>query len=101
MIDEVDTDGNGSVDMDEFVQVMLKYPEEAKCYKDVSDALAEISRAEKGSINLSDLRKHLTQTGECLSEEEVWELEALLAPHVNSNGAVPIEKIAAILCESK
>uniref|UniRef100_A0AAY4CEF9 Troponin C, slow skeletal and cardiac muscles n=1 Tax=Denticeps clupeoides TaxID=299321 RepID=A0AAY4CEF9_9TELE len=77
MIDEVDEDGSGTVDFDEFLVMMVR------CMKDDSKGKSEEELAElfrmfdknsDGYIDLEELKKMLEATGEAITEDDIEEL---------------------------
>uniref|UniRef100_A0A7N8XQL0 Troponin C, slow skeletal and cardiac muscles n=1 Tax=Mastacembelus armatus TaxID=205130 RepID=A0A7N8XQL0_9TELE len=77
MIDEVDEDGSGTVDFDEFLVMMVR------CMKDDSKGKSEEELAElfrmfdkntDGYIDLDELKMMLESTGETITEDDIEEL---------------------------
>ncbi|XP_018600118.1 troponin C, slow skeletal and cardiac muscles isoform X1 [Scleropages formosus] len=77
MIDEVDEDGSGTVDFDEFLVMMVR------CMKDDSKGKSEEELAElfrmfdknaDGYIDLEELKIMLEATGEAITEDDIEEL---------------------------
>uniref|UniRef100_A0A8D3DH55 Troponin C, slow skeletal and cardiac muscles n=1 Tax=Scophthalmus maximus TaxID=52904 RepID=A0A8D3DH55_SCOMX len=77
MIDEVDEDGSGTVDFDEFLVMMVR------CMKDDSKGKTEEELAElfrmfdknaDGYIDLDELKMMLESTGEAITEDDIEEL---------------------------
>ncbi|GLD75506.1 troponin C type 1a (slow) isoform X1, partial [Lates japonicus] len=77
MIDEVDEDGSGTVDFDEFLVMMVR------CMKDDSKGKSEEELAElfrmfdknaDGYIDLDELKTMLESTGEAITEDDIEEL---------------------------
>ncbi|PWA31725.1 hypothetical protein CCH79_00006630 [Gambusia affinis] len=77
MIDEVDEDGSGTVDFDEFLVMMVR------CMKDDSKGKTEEELAElfrmfdknaDGYIDLDELKMMLESTGEVITEDDIEEL---------------------------
>uniref|UniRef100_A0A671W3X1 Troponin C, slow skeletal and cardiac muscles n=1 Tax=Sparus aurata TaxID=8175 RepID=A0A671W3X1_SPAAU len=77
MIDEVDEDGSGTVDFDEFLVMMVR------CMKDDSKGKSEEELAElfrmfdknaDGYIDLDELKMMLESTGEAITEDDIEEL---------------------------
>uniref|UniRef100_G3PQV0 Troponin C, slow skeletal and cardiac muscles n=1 Tax=Gasterosteus aculeatus aculeatus TaxID=481459 RepID=G3PQV0_GASAC len=77
MIDEVDEDGSGTVDFDEFLVMMVR------CMKDDSKGKSEEELAElfrmfdkntDGYIDLDELKMMLESTGEPITEDDIEEL---------------------------
>merc|ERR1711998_185071 len=76
MINEVDTDGSGMIEIDEFIQLMVMKEKAAGfSQEDEIRAVFEIFDTDKnGSISHEELRKGMAKFGEYLSEGEVTEL---------------------------
>uniref|UniRef100_A0A8C1LFJ4 Troponin C, slow skeletal and cardiac muscles n=2 Tax=Cyprinus carpio TaxID=7962 RepID=A0A8C1LFJ4_CYPCA len=77
MIDEVDEDGSGTVDFEEFLVMMVR------CMKDDSKGKSEEELAElfrmfdknaDGYIDLDELKLMLEATGETITEDDIEEL---------------------------
>jgi calmodulin len=81
MINEVDADGNGTIDFPEFLSLMAKYMiDDIRKMKD-NDTEEELIEAFKvfdqdgnGLISAGELRHVMTNLGEKLTEEEVIEM---------------------------
>uniref|UniRef100_A0A7S3CXG6 EF-hand domain-containing protein n=2 Tax=Palpitomonas bilix TaxID=652834 RepID=A0A7S3CXG6_9EUKA len=91
MIKEIDIDGNGSIEFDEFVQVMSRKvqpsytPEEVKSAFKVFETPGE--HHQSGYVSLTALEKALTTYGtEKLSAEDAQELLSQI--DVDANGLV-------------
>ncbi|PAA52619.1 hypothetical protein BOX15_Mlig016565g1 [Macrostomum lignano] len=97
LIAEVDTDGNGTMDFDEFYQVMLRYPKEQGSVGELADAIKVLDHNGDGYINMQDLRHLLTTKGEPLTDEE---LDALLNTFpADGDGRVSYRLIAESICD--
>ncbi|XP_046582462.1 calmodulin-A-like isoform X2 [Haliotis rubra] len=74
MINEVDADGNGTIDFDEFLTMMCRrlntYDEESE----LREAFDTMDRDQNGFISAAELRYTLTSMGDMLSDEEADEL---------------------------
>ncbi|MBN3319492.1 TNNC1 protein, partial [Atractosteus spatula] len=77
MIDEVDEDGSGTVDFDEFLVMMVRCMKEESKGKS-EEELAEIFRMfdknGDGYIDLDELKLMLESTGEAITEDDIEEL---------------------------
>ncbi|XP_076861593.1 troponin C, slow skeletal and cardiac muscles-like [Brachyhypopomus gauderio] len=77
IIDEVDEDGSGTVDFDEFLVMMvrcMKDDSKAKCEEELSDLFRMFDKNRDGYIDTEELCAMLTATGEIITEEDVEEL---------------------------
>ncbi|XP_040049023.1 troponin C, slow skeletal and cardiac muscles isoform X1 [Gasterosteus aculeatus] len=82
MIDEVDEDGSGTVDFDEFLVMMVRCMKEESKGKS-EEELAELfrmfdkgyhTRNGDGYIDLEELKTMLESTGEAITEDDIEEL---------------------------
>ncbi|XP_026873337.2 troponin C, slow skeletal and cardiac muscles-like isoform X1 [Electrophorus electricus] len=77
MIDEVDEDGSGTVDFNEFLVMMvrcMKDDSKAKSEEELSNIFRMFDKNRDGYIDIEELQAMLKSTGETTSEEEVEEL---------------------------
>ncbi|KAI5093210.1 troponin C, partial [Silurus meridionalis] len=77
MIDEVDEDGSGTVDFDEFLVMMvrcMKDDSKAKSEEELAELFRMFDRNRDGYIDIEELREMLKATGEMISEDDVEEL---------------------------
>uniref|UniRef100_A0AAR2L3W7 Troponin C, slow skeletal and cardiac muscles n=1 Tax=Pygocentrus nattereri TaxID=42514 RepID=A0AAR2L3W7_PYGNA len=77
MIDEVDEDGSGTVDFDEFLVMMvrcMKDDSKAKSEEELADLFRMFDKNRDGYIDIDELRAMLTSTGEAITEDDVEEL---------------------------
>jgi len=74
MIDEVDTNNNGSIEFNEFLVMMAKkmVPEETD--DELKEAFKVFDRDGNGTISASELRTVMTNLGEKLTDEEIDEM---------------------------
>ncbi|KAF5306856.1 hypothetical protein FQA39_LY00086 [Lamprigera yunnana] len=71
MVNEVDQDGNGTIEFNEFLQMMSKKLKEADCDEELREAFRVFDKNNDGLISSNELRHVMTSLGERLSEEEV------------------------------
>ncbi|KAL4545032.1 hypothetical protein Ndes2526B_g02151 [Nannochloris sp. 'desiccata'] len=71
MITEVDTDGNGTIDFKEFVNLMAKKMKETDTEEELREAFKVFDKDGNGYISAAELRHVMTNLGEKLTEEEV------------------------------
>ena len=82
MINEVDTDGNGTVDFPEFCTLMARKMKDTDSEEELKEAFRVFDEDGTGRIPLEKLQYVMTNLGERLSDEEIEEMvrDALL-PH--------------------
>ncbi|VTJ73568.1 Hypothetical predicted protein [Marmota monax] len=77
MIDEVDEDGSGTVDFDEFLVMMvrcMKDDSKGKSEEELSDLFRMFDKNADGYIDLEELKMMLQATGETITEDDIEEL---------------------------
>ena len=80
MIKEVDQDANGTIEFDEFVQMIIKKRKQSEL--EMKDAFASLDRNKNGYISVDDLRHSFSCMGERLSSEEI----TLLLEEIDEDG---------------
>ena len=71
MIQEVDDDGNGNCEFDEFLLLMSKKINEGQMDEEMMEAFKTFDEKNKGYISKQDLKRVLKVYNENLSDEEV------------------------------
>lgn len=71
MVNEVDQDGNGTIEFNEFLQMMSKKMKDADSEDELREAFRVFDKNNDGLISSNELRHVMTSLGERLSEEEV------------------------------
>ena len=74
MINEVDVDGNGTIDFPEFLSLMARKMKDTDTEEELIDAFKVFDRDGNGLISAAELRHVMTNLGEKLSDEEVDEM---------------------------
>ncbi|XP_067880499.1 troponin C, slow skeletal and cardiac muscles-like isoform X3 [Heterodontus francisci] len=77
MIDEVDEDGSGTVDFDEFLVMMVmctKDESKGKSEEELAELFRMFDKNTDGYIDLEELKGMLEATGECITEDDIEEL---------------------------
>jgi len=73
LVMEVDLNGDGTIDFQEFLQMMKKKSSEADQMEDLRDAFRMFDRNKDGYIDLIELRKVTSLMGATLSSSEIQE----------------------------
>ncbi|KAK2162825.1 hypothetical protein LSH36_91g07039 [Paralvinella palmiformis] len=74
MINEVDADGNGTVDFPEFLNMMAKKMENTDWEEEIKEAYRVFDRERKGYIHTDELKHVMKHIGDQLTDEEVDEM---------------------------
>ena len=74
MINEVDIDGNGTIDFKEFLGLMARKMRDSDSEEELIEAFKVFDRDGNGYITSHELRHIMTNLGEGLSPEEVEEM---------------------------
>merc|ERR1712088_661971 len=74
MIKEVDIDGNGEIDFDEFLAMMAKKLKETDLEEDIREAFRVFDNKNSGTISTQELRHIMSNLGEKLKDHEIDEM---------------------------
>ncbi|XP_073047600.1 uncharacterized protein [Primulina eburnea] len=74
MIHEVDTDGNGTIEFPEFVDLMAKKMKETEADDDLREAFDLFDQDRNGYISADELQQVMLRFGEALTDEEIVEM---------------------------
>jgi len=74
MINEVDADGNGTIDFAEFLTMMARKMKDTDSEEEILEAFKVFDKDGNGFISAAELRHIMTNLGEKLTDEEVDEM---------------------------
>ncbi|KAJ7521170.1 hypothetical protein O6H91_19G041100 [Diphasiastrum complanatum] len=74
MINEVDADGNGTIDFPEFLNLMSRKMKDTDSEDELKEAFKVFDKDQNGFISAAELRHVMTNLGEKLTDEEVDEM---------------------------
>ncbi|XP_063714045.1 neo-calmodulin-like [Symsagittifera roscoffensis] len=97
MVDEVDEDGNGEIDFDEFLSMMMKKMKETDHEEDYRQTFHKFADVHTGGyyVSTESLKKVLASMGERLTTEEVEQM--MLMADTNKDGLLHYEEFRDFL----
>ncbi|XP_068081958.1 calmodulin isoform X2 [Anabrus simplex] len=95
MVNEVDVDGNGTIEFNEFLQMMSKKMKGADGEDELREAFRVFDKNNDGLISSTELRHVMTNLGEKLSDEEVDDM--IREADLDGDGMVNYEEFVTIL----
>ena len=96
MINEVDADGNGTIDFPEFLTMMARKMRDTDSEEEIKEAFKVFDRDNNGYISAAELRHVMTNLGERLSETEVDEM--IREADVDGDGQINYEGESLFSC---
>merc|ERR1712241_1052620 len=95
MINEVDADGNGTIDFAEFLSLMSRKVKDADSEEELMDAFKVFDKDGNGYISSAELRHVMTNLGEKLTDEEVEEM--IREADVDGDGQINYEEFVKMM----
>ncbi|KIJ98372.1 hypothetical protein K443DRAFT_680798 [Laccaria amethystina LaAM-08-1] len=74
MVNEVDRDGNGTIDFEEFLDMMSRNSIDENAEEEMRQAFLVFDKDGSGSISKSELKQVMRSLGEYLTDQEVEEM---------------------------
>nr|AAC68889.1 VU91A calmodulin [synthetic construct] len=94
MINEVDADGNGTIDFPEFLNLMARKMKDTDSEEELKEAFKVFDKNGDGLISAAELKHVLTSIGEKLTDAEV---DDMLREVSDGSGEINIQQFAALL----
>ncbi|XP_014321885.1 calmodulin-like [Myotis lucifugus] len=95
MIKEVDADGNGTIDLPEFLTMMARKMEDTDSEEEIREAFRVFDKDGNGYISAAELRHVMTDLGEMLTDEEVDEM--IREADIDDDGQVNYEEFVQMM----
>jgi calmodulin len=95
MINEVDTDGNGTIDFPEFLTMMARKMKDTDSEEEILEAFKVFDKDGNGFISAAELRHIMTNLGEKLSDEEVDEM--IREADIDGDGQINYEEFVKMM----
>jgi calmodulin len=94
MINEVDADGNGTIDFPEFLTMMARKMKDTDSEEEILEAFKVFDKDGNGFISAAELRHIMTNLGEKLSDEEVDEM--IREADIDGDGQINYEEFVKV-----
>ncbi|KAF5390956.1 hypothetical protein D9757_003963 [Collybiopsis confluens] len=94
MINEVDADGNGTIDFPEFLTMMARKMRDTDSEEEIKEAFKVFDKDGNGFISSAELRHVMTNLGEKLSDNEVDEM--IREADVDGDGQINYEEFVKV-----
>merc|ERR1712172_185172 len=95
MINEVDADGNGTIDFPEFLTMMARKMKDTDSEDEIKEAFKVFDKDGNGFISATELRHVMTNLGEKLTDEEVDEM--IREADIDGDGQINYEEFVAMM----
>uniref|UniRef100_A0A1B6E6U9 EF-hand domain-containing protein n=1 Tax=Clastoptera arizonana TaxID=38151 RepID=A0A1B6E6U9_9HEMI len=99
MVNEVDRDGNGTIEFNEFLQMMSRKIKVSDSEAELREAFRVFDKDNDGMISSYELRHVMTNLGEKLSDEEVDDM--IKEADTDGDGQVNYNEFVSILTSKK
>jgi len=95
MINEVDADGNGTIDFPEFLTLMARKMKDTDSEEEILEAFKVFDKDGNGFISAAELRHVMTNLGEKLTDEEVDEM--IREADIDGDGQINYEEFVKMM----
>ncbi|ETS64955.1 calmodulin [Moesziomyces aphidis] len=95
MVNEVDADGNGTIDFPEFLTMMARKMKDTDSEEEIKEAFKVFDKDGNGFISAAELRHVMTNLGEKLSDNEVDEM--IREADVDGDGQINYEEFVNMM----
>ncbi|BAT87970.1 hypothetical protein LR48_Vigan10g152400 [Vigna angularis] len=95
MMSEVDTDGNGTIEFGEFLNLMARKMKESEAEEELKEAFRVFDKDQDGYISASELRSVMRTIGEKVTDEEVAQM--VKEADLDGDGLVDYEEFVRMM----
>ncbi|KAG6539173.1 hypothetical protein ZIOFF_004326 [Zingiber officinale] len=95
MLNEVDADGNGTIDFPEFLNLMARKMKDTDSEEELREAFRVFDKDQNGFISAAELRHVMTNLGEKLTDEEVDEM--IREADVDGDGQINYDEFVKVM----
>ncbi|GBG28898.1 Calmodulin [Hondaea fermentalgiana] len=95
MINEVDADGNGTIDFPEFLTMMARKMKDSDSEEEIIEAFKVFDKDGNGFISAAELRHVMTNLGEKLTDEECDEM--IREADIDGDGQINYEEFVRMM----
>jgi calmodulin len=99
ILNEIDKDGSGSIEFDEFLSMMGRKVQQADSESELRAAFAVFDRDGSGTISAEELRNVMKSIGENLSDSEIDEM--IKEADANGDGNIDCELLELTINRSE
>ncbi|XP_075255137.1 uncharacterized protein LOC142347875 [Convolutriloba macropyga] len=100
MINEVDADGSGTIEFDEFLTMMVRKMQDTNTDEELREAFKIFDKNGDGKITVSELRLALSEMGELdsMADDEIEDM--MKEVDLNKDGMVDYEEFVKVMLQS-
>ncbi|KAJ3006795.1 UNVERIFIED_CONTAM: hypothetical protein HDU68_003885, partial [Siphonaria sp. JEL0065] len=95
MINEVDGDGNGNIDFEEFITMMARKLKDSDAEAEIREAFRVFDKDGVGFITVGQLRQVMQNLGENLTEQEINEM--FCEADIDGDGKIDFEEFVSMM----
>ena len=95
MINEIDADGNGTIDFREFLTMMVRKMKDTKIEEELNAAFRMFDRNSDGKISPEELHRFMNEIGETVSPEEIQDM--IKEADLNRDGIIDFDEFVKLV----